>query len=242
MTPILGIIASQFEATVQPVSGYNFYVDAGNTSSYSGSGTNWADLTGNTTGLTLANSPTFTSGSAGYFTFNGSNQYAYSGNDADFAMGTGDFSVEALWYCTSIYDYENIIGTRPDNGSSSDKWNHGVFKGSSGANKGTISYYTIQSDKNQVTDSYDINTWAHTVGVRSGGQIRMYVNKVDKGAAQFDENFTYDKLSVGGYWNQVGTEPFTGRIAVIRLYKGKALTSTEVTQNYDSLKTRYGLA
>lgn len=239
---VLGILASSKQSGVQPVAGYTFYVDAGNTSSYSGSGTNWADLSGNTSGLTLANSPTFTSGSAGYFTFNGSNQHAYSANDADFAMGTGNFSVEALWYCTSIYDYENIVGTRSTNASDADKWNHGVYKGGSGTNKGSISYYSQQTDKVQFDNVYDINTWCHTVGVRSGSNLTMYVNKVSQGSATFDNNFTYDKLSVGGYWNQVGTEPFTGRIAVLRLYKGTALTSTEVTQNYNSLKTRYGLA
>lgn len=239
---VLGILASSKQSGVQPVAGYTFYVDAGNTSSYSGSGTNWADLSGSTTGLTLANSPTFTSGSAGYFTFNGSNQHAYSGNDADFAMGTGDWTVEALWYATSIYDYENIIGTRSTNASDTDKWNHGLQKGSSGTNKGTVGFYSNSTNQLNVTDAYTINTWCHSVGVKSGSQITLYVNKSNLGSANFNNNYTYDKISVAGFWNQVGTEPFTGRIAVLRLYKGKALTSTEVTQNYNSLKTRYGLA
>ena len=54
------------------------YLDAGNTNSYSGSGTTWTDLSGNTNNATLVNSPPFTNaGTASYFTFNGTgSQYA----------------------------------------------------------------------------------------------------------------------------------------------------------------------
>jgi len=49
------------------------YLDAGNTASYSGSGTTWADLSTNTNNATLTGSPTFTSsGANSYFSFNGS--------------------------------------------------------------------------------------------------------------------------------------------------------------------------
>jgi len=34
---------------------------------------------------------------------------------------------------------------------------------------------------------------------------------------------------------------FNGKIASIKAYKGKALTATEVAQNFNALKGRYGI-
>jgi hypothetical protein len=58
------------------------YLNAGNTSSYSGTGTTWYDLSGQTNTATLINSPTFTSaGTGSYFTFsNASDSYATTTN------------------------------------------------------------------------------------------------------------------------------------------------------------------
>ena len=56
-------------------SGLTLQLDAGNSSSYPGSGTTWTDLAGTQQNITLVNSPTFTSGTPAYFTFNGSSQY-----------------------------------------------------------------------------------------------------------------------------------------------------------------------
>ena len=54
------------------------YVDAGNSSSYPGTGTTWTGLSSNASNATLVNSPPFTSaGTSSYFTFNGTgSQYA----------------------------------------------------------------------------------------------------------------------------------------------------------------------
>ena len=49
-------------------------LDAGNTKSYPGSGTTWSDLSGNGNDGTI-NGATHTSGTGGYFDFDGSNDY-----------------------------------------------------------------------------------------------------------------------------------------------------------------------
>jgi hypothetical protein len=58
------------------------YLNAGNTSSYSGTGTSWYDLSGQTNTATLVNSPTFTSdGTGSFFTFSeASDSYATTTN------------------------------------------------------------------------------------------------------------------------------------------------------------------
>ena len=46
-------------------------LDAGNTSSYSGTGNTWTDLSGRGNHGTLVNSVTYSSSNQGYFVFNG---------------------------------------------------------------------------------------------------------------------------------------------------------------------------
>ena len=51
-------------------------LDAGRTLSYSGSGTTWTDLSGNSNNGTLTNGPTFSSDNFGAIVFDGTNDYA----------------------------------------------------------------------------------------------------------------------------------------------------------------------
>lgn len=60
-------------------SGLVVHLDAGDSSSWPGSGSTWYDLTSNNNDFTLVNSPTYSSANGGKFQFNGSNQYAYGG-------------------------------------------------------------------------------------------------------------------------------------------------------------------
>ena len=51
-------------------------LDAGNPSSYSGTGTTWTDLSGNSNHATLISSPTYNTNNKGSIVFNGSSSYA----------------------------------------------------------------------------------------------------------------------------------------------------------------------
>jgi hypothetical protein len=56
--------------------GLIYYVDAGDASSYPGSGTTWTDLSGQGRTTTLTNGPTFDSGNGGSINFDGTNDFA----------------------------------------------------------------------------------------------------------------------------------------------------------------------
>jgi hypothetical protein len=63
----------------EPTTNLLVHLDASNSSSYAGSGTTWNDISGNGRNFTLVNAPTYTlAGELGYFTFNGTSQYAFS--------------------------------------------------------------------------------------------------------------------------------------------------------------------
>ena len=51
------------------------YLDAGNNSSYSGSGTSWNDVSGNGNNFTLVNGPTYSSSDGGAIVLDGTNDY-----------------------------------------------------------------------------------------------------------------------------------------------------------------------
>ena len=79
-------------------------LDAGNPSSYPGSGTTWFDLTSNNNNGILINGPTFDSGNGGSITFDGIDDYVDCG-DIEMDGFTG-LTVEA--WCKS-----NIIDSNP---------------------------------------------------------------------------------------------------------------------------------
>ena len=58
------------------LNGLTMWLDARDPNSYPGSGTTWADLSGNGADQTLVGSPTYTSGTPSYFSFDGFSQYS----------------------------------------------------------------------------------------------------------------------------------------------------------------------
>ena len=92
-------------------------LDASDSSSYSGSGTTWNDLSGQNNDMTLTSAPSHTSGSGGYFQFDGVNDTA-SVSLSDFNGGHNPISIE-MWVNIddTDTDYRHIFGTREISGS-----------------------------------------------------------------------------------------------------------------------------
>ena len=74
--------ASEFNENLVDIvrNGLVLNLDAGNLSSYSGSGTIWTDVSGKGNTGTLANGPTYNSANGGYIIFDGSNDYVLANN------------------------------------------------------------------------------------------------------------------------------------------------------------------
>ena len=95
-------------------------LDAGNTSSYPGSGTRWTDLSGKGNHGTLYNSVTYNSSNLGSLVFNGyengqgPNPYVLLPTNTDFDFGSGDFTVELWIYMTPTNDHPNFLSINVD--------------------------------------------------------------------------------------------------------------------------------
>ncbi len=92
--------------------GLQLYLDAGNASSYPGSGTTWTDLTVNGRNGTLTNGPTYSGTNGGSIVFDGTN---------DFVQCTGSLTVTAATFVTWLRrngnqgQYDGILFSRGTN-------------------------------------------------------------------------------------------------------------------------------
>jgi hypothetical protein len=92
--------------------GLALYLDAGNASSYPGSGTNWTDLSSNGRNGTLTNGPTYSATNGGSIVFDGTN---------DFVQCLGSLTVTAATFVSWIRrngnqnQYDGILFSRGTN-------------------------------------------------------------------------------------------------------------------------------
>ena len=88
-------------------SGIALLLDAGNTSSYPGTGTTWTDLSGNGYNGTLTNGPTYSSNNSGYIAFDGSNDVV-TGSIAT-SLFTGAHTITCWFYRLSVTDWSGLF-------------------------------------------------------------------------------------------------------------------------------------
>ena len=215
------------------------YVDAGNTSSQSGSGTTWTDLSTNTNTATLNGSPPFTSaGAASYFSFNGAGTQNATTASAKYVQAyTGKTVFVAARMANSSFTagtFRGLFGTA----AGSRNFNTYIYAPSSGvyqihysagggggmSNNLPLTYMqwfiisVTQTTGGLVT--YYFN--GQPVGTNTGVTFAQYVNSGNTENIAFTDNFWY------------------GDISVTSVY-GRALSNGEVTQNFNSIRGRYGI-
>lgn len=229
-------------------------LDAADKNSYPGSGTSWFDLSGNANNGTLTNGPTFNSGNGGSIVFDGTNDYvAMTGNTFNYSPGTtGELSLETWVYSTGpfgSYAPENItaIGGIISQGifNSTTGWGLGVQR--IGTGPYTFAFQTRNIGTTITpTGSFTLNTWNHVVGTFTRNDFsRLYINgNLVASVSSVPLNGLTLTPSISdaaiGRAGSGGNFPAGGRVAVGKLYN-RPLSATEVLQNYNATKTRFGL-
>ena len=220
--------------------------DAGNSSSYPGSGTTWSNLVSNNFHATLTNGPTFSSDDGGSIVFDGSNDYADSGNQLD----AGDNSLAGGFYCESGVTFSTSAWFKPD-----DTYFYGVILGKGGGigSSATFAVWYAHTGTKRLRVRFrgtrtDFNgdlsgAWHEVATTWDGSTAKVYLDgsslsdDVNVGSRSKQTNdFKVGATSGGG-----GTQRyFNGNIAEVKIYDD-ALSAAEVLQNYNALKGRYGL-
>lgn len=231
----MGIDVGPIEVT----DGLVFQIDAGNTRSYSGSGITVNGLISGFGG-TLVNGVGFTSLNAGSFIFDGTNDFINLGNNISNSFSA--LTIESTFKVgitnkkqAILSTYSNSIGWGLEilDNTFSNKFNFFGF-----ASAGIVT--GIQSNTSAV-----LNQTYNVSAVFSGSS---YINIFVNGIIESTLGTSLSSFSKNSSANlQIGDDPeasqsiyFQGNMMQIKLYN-RALSATEILQNYNATKGRYGL-
>jgi len=223
--------------------GLVFQVDAGNSASYSGSGTTWNDLIGSNQG-TLTNGPLYATANGGSIVLDGIDDVISFGNILNMGLASwtiscwvkfdGGSGLMGIIGKTSYRSYEGRYSIYIDN-------NNLVAFFQPGPSSMIIS--------TPLTPYLDNKFHNLTLTINRSSMMYLYVDGVTVGTpvdvsstSAMNPNSS-DKFYVGSYASSDGQSPqyfYKGNIGQALIYN-RALTPQEVTANFNTLKSRFGL-
>ena len=217
-------------------SGLVLHLDAGNTSSYSGSGsTTWNDLSGNGSNVTLTNT-TYSSANGGSIVFNGTTSYA------DFTANIGSTNVVTVEMWVKSNSLNAPTGAMYFGFGLYDAWTSG---GNIGYNTSAGDLYGIPSS--QVDYLSIVGAWRHLVFVMYSGSNtnnKIYVNGVSQTLSQIygafgtvNSNFNSGAGRISSWRNDLNWR-MNMNVANFKIYN-RELTPQEIINNFNANKSRF---
>ena len=221
--------------------------DAGNPYSYPGTGTTWTDLSGNGNNGTLENGPTYGADRSGVVVFDGTNDYVNLGNGASLNI-TDNASITAIVYIPADYGnpngFQTIVAKRVND--SSFRTNYGLAYAPPSnvlyAYYNTNNFFRVCSV--DLTANIAPSNWYILTATfaKSGSNtvVSIYKNSTILTAQTFANNLApcSANAQIGAFGGT--NEPITGSIALVSIYN-RALSPSEVTQNFNATRGRFGL-
>ena len=203
-------------------------LDAANAKSYPGSGTTWTDLTSNSNDGTLTNGPTFDSGNGGTLVFDGSNDYV--GTTYNGITGTASRTI-SVWFYPDISQNKEVLGYGAQ--VSKQMWDVLLYNGKVGIH--------LYSSGAEAGVNYTVGAWQCVTFTYTHPTITSYMNgTLGTTATHSDINTGAGALKIGTGRYTANYNYFDGKIGHVSMYN-RALSASEVLQNYNALKRRFGL-
>ena len=219
-------------------SGLILNLDAGNPNSYNplntGS-TTWTDVSGYNNNGTLINGTYY---SGGTMVFDGVDDYCVVNSNSNTSL-SGNFSI-TQWYRASTNGggYRILFET---NGYRNGTLGFAIYQFSSYFRIFRIIGSTYTELITTSVNTVGLNTWKTFTLVRNSGVFTFYIDTISSGTYTTDtNNYSDTSYHIGGDGPPTSSYWFQGNIATTQIYN-RALTQSEVTQNYNALKDRYGL-
>jgi hypothetical protein len=217
-------------------------LDAGALDSYPQTGTTWFDLTTNANNGTLTNGPTFSSQFGGTISFDSSDDFVSVGN---LGSGFSTFTVEIWFKSDSVSNYRNPIDC-----------NWLVFPGgwsNVGPRLEQDSLGRLGWVVGSATDSVDYVGIDVTFGLSATPVHYAAITKTNSNTflSYYNGNYvtsvtfaawpgSMSSINIGRGFNTSSERWFLGNIPVVRIYN-RALSSTEISQNFNSQRSRFGV-
>jgi hypothetical protein len=225
--------------------GLVLYLDAANYLSYTSGSTTWNDLSGNNNSGSLVNGPTFSSGNAGSIVFDGTNDYVNCGYST--VVNPPNNLTFSQWVVRTVDD-NGIRNPIEMADGISDELYFVLFRGDLSPKRWQ---FGIRQSNNtyvepQITGYLNLNQWYQLTLVANANDntLKIYVNGIiDTSATATTYNGTLKVNPAASLY--IGADPnrgrfFRGNISQTSIYN-RALTASEVLQNYNATKARFGL-
>jgi hypothetical protein len=219
-------------------------LDAAKKDSYPGSGTVWRDISGNGNNGTLTNGPTFNPDNGGSIVFDGVNDYISTplqNLDRPCTFST--------WFnLNTLTGYQTFFG---QDTSVSIQRGRFYFQKSDGTGEGIelnkVNFAIVKTDGSIVPTNglnvLQINTWYNYTAVLTTTSINLYENGILQNTTTNSDSFITPNTNIvlnAGYYDNNIVDFINGKSPMFQIYN-RALSSTEVLQNYNATKGRYGL-
>ena len=214
--------------------GLVLYLDAGTSTSYSGTGTTWTDLSGNSNTGTLTNGPTYSSANGGSIVLDGGDDYV-------------NFSFVNPFAETIIVWVRSATSNWNENGwiSSSRRQNGHIMHPDAGTR--SVTYYILDSSASYTTIGSvapDDITIPHMYAYTTNGSNlhKVYFDGIE--VASSSSGITRTSTPSSQVW-YLGKDDTGGRFGNGNIYNclryNRALSAAEVSQNFNALRSRYGI-
>jgi len=221
-------------------SGITLALDSANQRSYISGSSSWTDLSGNNNNGTLTNGPSFSGINCSCIVFDGIDDYVNGGNLGSFySQGT----ISYWMYSTAVENYRNPFSTNYNGVNVGIRFEqyttaspYGGFSVVIGNDAGTYTGFSYSPSAILTVNSWYnvVLVWNTVTNIATG-----YLN----GDLKFNSSHTYwattlPAIAVGNGFSSA--RYFKGNISSVGIYN-KELTATEVLQNYNAIKSRFGL-
>jgi hypothetical protein len=228
--------------------GLILYLDAANSLSYVSGSSTWRDLSGNNNNGTLTNGPTYNSDNAGSIVLDGSDDYIFVSRSA--TLEPSAVTMQCAFYMGTWGNYPGIIakGYWDSQTSPKDIEGYGMH-----IRPNYDLWVDFNNNGSRVTLGFGVNAGITqnslnfiTVTIGSTG-----ANIYNRGVNYYSDSSNYTVSYTGNNggtvqadlwigWMQYKGGTLNGKIYTAQIYN-RALTASEVLQNYNSTKARFGL-
>jgi hypothetical protein len=227
-------------------------LDAANTKSYAGSGATWNDVSGNNRTTSLVNTPTFNAANNGSISFDGTNEYASIPSPSPLS-GNNLFTTE-FWINTTsitgdfggIYKAACLFGGGTGDGVRQPE----LFILSANNTSFTPNIITFGAGGGLAAGTCDVNvsalmsngSWYQIVLARTAAAAQViYINGSQVATGNSSYSFDDGQTDFGALHANVSYDAFfNGKMASIKIYN-RALSATEVLQNFNATRSRFGV-
>jgi hypothetical protein len=196
-------------------------LDAANTKSYVSGSTVWRDMSGNNYSGSLINGPAFSSENGGAIVFDGVNDYV----STTFTVPAQNTTTSFSWNCW-VYPIRNN--------------NRDIFMGNRNT---TLNFIKLTSNNFEYYPmsfggTMTLNVWQNICIIKNLTNFFYYKNGTQIATTTSSATLLANPFFIGG--DNTADEYSQGSVALSTVYN-RALPASEISQNYNAQKSRFGL-